>query len=187
MEPSQSCCLVCRTVKDIGNYGICCHCEEFMSDSVTEGSHAAMSCIQSGEHIANHLIIVTYLLSGQCQVNPGKTESFSACPGCWMSRLKMTGVLDQYLASVSIKLEPEVVMEEEEADEQEGGCVICNRDTEDKFRDKTVCGNCKKFYQRCVKTRCYKDFYCHNDARCDLKHKSPCSFCWWHKFVDKKI
>ena len=101
----------------------------------------------------------------------------------------MTGVLDQYLASVNIKVEPELVMEEEPAEDinEEGHCCVCNRETEDSFKDRTVCVTCKKFFLRCVKTRCYKDFYCSNDSKCDIRVKTPCSFCWWNKFVEKKF
>ena len=67
-----------------------------MTDSVAEASHTSMTCLQSGT----------------CQINMIKTESFSACPGCWITKLRSSGVLDQYLATqIDMKQEVEVKVE----------------------------------------------------------------------------
>lgn len=43
------CCVVCRSDQDLVDLGICSKCFEFMTDSVTESSHSAMTCTKTGE------------------------------------------------------------------------------------------------------------------------------------------
>ena len=77
------------------------------------------------------------------------------------------------------------MMEETDAADEadEDHCVVCGRETKTRYRDMRVCGGCKKFHQKCVKSKCFRDFCCHQNTRCNLGHKTPCSFCWWNKCV----
>ena len=49
------CCVVCRSNQDLVELGICSKCFEFMTDSVTESSHSAMTCTKTGE-----ILIIKY-------------------------------------------------------------------------------------------------------------------------------
>ena len=139
-----------------------------MTDSVAEASHTIMTCLQSGA----------------CPITIAKTESFSACPGCWIKKLRTSGVLDQYLAAqVDVKPEVEVKVEIKEEIITEDQCVVCDKKTDNQYKDKTVCIVCKKFVMKCIKSRCYKDFCCAGNSSCDMSVKTPCSFCWWSRCV----
>ena len=93
-------------------------------------------------------------------------------------------MLEKYLDQIGYKIK-----QEEEYVYQEplinigDKCVVCDRDCTSVFKDKIVCAVCKKFFLKCVKSRCYKDFCCADDSSCDMSHKSRCSFCWWSKCV----
>lgn len=109
-------------MKGISSLGVCSNCQEFLSDSVSESSHASMTCLHSGT----------------CHVSSSNTATFSACPGCWIARLRTTGVLDTFLEERGVKTEPEQLEEEAQM------CVVCDRETTAVYRDKLVCPNCKK-------------------------------------------
>ena len=121
-------------MKGISSLGVCSNCQEFLSDSVSESSHASMTCLHSGT----------------CHVSSSNTATFSACPGCWIARLRTTGVLDTFLADRGVNTEPEQLKGEEleikEELEEEAAqvCVVCDRETTSVYRDKLVCANCKK-------------------------------------------
>ena len=82
-------CVVCNSMKGVSSLGVCSNCQEFLTDSVSESSHASMTCLHSGT----------------CHVSSSNTATFSACPGCWIARLRSTGVLDKYLAERRVKVE----------------------------------------------------------------------------------
>ena len=122
-------------MKGISSLGVCCNCQEFLSDSVSESSHASMTCLHSGT----------------CHVSSSNTATFSACPGCWIARLRTTGVLDTFLAERGVNNDPyqfkgdemDIKEELEEAAASQV-CVVCARETTSVYRDKLVCANCKK-------------------------------------------
>ena len=100
---------------------------------MSESSHASMTCLHSGT----------------CHVSSSNTATFSACPGCWIARLRTTGVLDTFLEERGVKTEPEQleggkVEVKEELEEEAQMCVVCDRETTAVYRDKLVCPNCKK-------------------------------------------
>ena len=120
-------------MKGISSLGVCSNCQEFLSDSVSESSHGSMTCLHSGT----------------CHVSSSNTATFSACPGCWITRLRTTGVLDTFLAEKGVKTEPEQLQGgemdiKEELKEEAKVCVVCDRETTSAYRDKLVCVNCKK-------------------------------------------
>ena len=82
-------CVVCNAMKGVSSLGVCSNCQEFLTDSVSEASHTSMTCLHSGT----------------CHVSSSNTATFSACPGCWIARLRSTGVLDKYLAERGVKVE----------------------------------------------------------------------------------
>ena len=165
VEPSCPRCQVCRSQQRLNSLEVCGFCLEFLTDSVAESSHTSMACVKSGD----------------CEVTPAKTESFSACPGCWMSRLRRCGVLDKYLAS-----QPSQPGEEREGREER--CEVCERQTDYKYKDLvSLCETCKKFFLKCAKSRCYKDFCCGASSPCDLTVRSPCPHCWWRQCVSSGL
>ena len=110
-------------MKGVSSLGVCSNCQEFLTDSVSEASHASMTCLHSGT----------------CHVSVTNTATFSACPGCWIARLRSTGVLDTFLKEQGVKKEPEEIKQEPVQ-----VCVVCERETESIYRDKLVCVNCKR-------------------------------------------
>ena len=127
-------CVVCNSMKGVSSLGVCCNCQEFLTDSVSESSHASMTCLHSGT----------------CHVSSSNTATFSACPGCWITRLRATGVLDTFLKEQGVKKEPEELAEnkveiKEELEQAAAQvCVVCDRETTSMYRDKLVCANCKR-------------------------------------------
>ena len=161
-EPPGPCCQVCRSQQRLNSLEVCGFCLEFLTDSVAESSHTSMACVKSGN----------------CEVTAAKTETFSACPGCWMAHLRRCGVLQKYLASQPPR------QEEEDEEEEEERCEVCERQTSYKYKDLvSLCETCKKFFLKCAKSRCYKDFCCGASSPCDLTARSPCPHCWWRQCV----
>ena len=155
-------CQVCRSQQRLNSLDVCGFCLEFLTDSVAESSHTSMTCVKSGD----------------CEVTSAKTETFSACPGCWMSLLRRCGVLEKYLAS----------QPHQEEREREERCEVCERQTSHKYKDLvSLCENCKKFFLKCAKSRCYKDFCCGASSPCDLTVRSPCPHCWWRQCVSSGL
>ena len=92
--------------------------------------------------------------------------------------------LEKYLVQIGYTVKQEEEYENQETSITDGDkCVVCDRLCTSVYREKIVCTICKKFFLKCVKSRCYKDFCCANDSTCDMKHITRCSFCWWSKCV----
>merc|ERR1711892_1269682 len=204
-SPSQKQCLVCGSKVHVNDLRICSYCQMFLADSVEESSHDTISCMRSSD----------------CDVRSKKTANFSACPGCWMSKIKKEGILDAYLCQVKVEeVKPDILEEskieqvfsmnrvenhvinadesftkilevvetiehEEDNDEktEEVKCVICFKVTSHEYQEKTCCGSCKKFFLKCAKSRCFKDFCCSGSSQCELSGKTSCSHCWWSRCV----
>ena len=155
-------CQVCRSQQGLNSLEVCGFCLEFLTDSVAESSHTSMACVKSGD----------------CSVSSAKTQTFSACPACWMSLLRKCGVLEKYLAS----------RPHQEEKEREERCEVCERQTSSKYKDLiSLCETCKKFFLKCAKSRCYKDFCCGASSPCDLSLRSPCPHCWWRQCVSSGL
>ena len=93
-------------------------------------------------------------------------------------------MIEKYLVQIGYTVKQEEEYENQETSIIDGDkCVVCDRVCTSVYREKILCTICKKFFLKCVKSRCYKDFCCANDSTCDMKHKSRCSFCWWSKCV----
>jgi len=163
-------CSICSSGSGLNELEICANCQEFLSDSVAEDSHSKMICLKASP--------------GDCHITAENTKSFSACPGCWIKKLRSSGVIEKYLVQIGYTVKQEEEYENQETSIIDGDkCVVCDRGCTSVYREKIVCTICKKFFLKCVKSRCYKDFCCANDSTCDMKHKSRCSFCWWSKCV----
>ena len=68
-------------------------------------------------------------------------------------------------------------------EEEEVKCVVCWKVTGHKYQEKSCCGSCKKFFLKCAKSRCFKDFCCSGSSQCEVTSKTPCSHCWWSRCV----
>ena len=156
-------CLVCGSQQPLTSLQVCGCCQEFLSDSVSESSHTTMTCLKSCA----------------CLVTSAKTETFSACPGCWMTLLRNCGVLDRYLASLPL---PPSDRDDSEKENQEK-CLVCQRPTAGRYKEKILCQGCKKFFLKCAKSLCFKDFCCGESSPCSLAVRSPCPHCWWRQCV----
>ena len=161
MREERERCQVCGSQQSLTSLQVCQSCVVFLSDSVFESSHTSLTCPKSGT----------------CQVTPANTRTFSACPACWISRLDTAGVLQKYLTSLA-QSEPD-----ESEKENEEQCLVCEKRTVSKYKERTLCETCKKFFLKCVKSLCFKDFYCGASSQCDLRVRSPCPHCWWSQCV----
>ena len=74
-----------------------------------------------------------------------RTAAFSACPGCWIQRLRQTGVMDTFLETRAEVTNGTVEEEEVKEEMQEDQCVICGRDAGgEQYRDRAVCAACRR-------------------------------------------
>jgi len=146
-------CAVCTSSLQTNRLGICQPCQMFLTDSVEENSQDSISCMRGGG----------------CQVTATKTVAFSACTGCWMAKMKELGVLRAYLAKV--------------AEDQREKCVVCCKRTDQAYQGQPCCPQCKKFFLRCAKSKCFKDFICSGGTGNSCAGVGSCSQCWWSKCV----
>ena len=204
-QPCIKECIVCCSKVQVNDLQICSYCQMFLSDSVEESSHHTISCMRSSD----------------CEVHSQKTSNFSACPGCWMDKIKLHGILDAYLRHVDVEEVKSQDMEEKintkvllnnrvlhddidshesftkilevvesvdqeaegEEEKEEVKCVVCYKVTVHKYQNKSCCGSCKKFFLKCAKSRCFKDFCCSGSSKCEVSSKTSCSHCWWGRCV----
>lgn len=167
-------CIVCESRVEVNKLKICLHCQTFLSDSVEESSHYTIACMKSSV----------------CEVTSKKTSTFSACTGCWMSKTRKLGVLEEYLATLQSTREQSIENEEGvNAGVGTTGCAVCGRITDNTFQTKLCCGVCKRFFLKSVKSRCFKDFCCSGNSRCEISggQKLQCSQCWWTKCISKGL
>ena len=85
--------------------------------------------------------------AGACPVTRERTAAFSACPGCWIQRLRQTGVMDAFLESRAEVTDGTVEEDQVEVKEemQEDQCVICGRDAGgEQYRERAVCAACRR-------------------------------------------
>merc|ERR1711988_1019942 len=97
-------CSICSSGSGLNELEICANCQEFLSDSVAEDSHSKMICLKASP--------------GDCHITAENTKSFSACPGCWISKLRSSGVIEKYLVQIGY-----TVKQEEEFENQETSII----------------------------------------------------------------
>jgi len=151
-EADGEACIVCRSLLGVNVLGICSPCQMFLSDSVEESSQDTISCMRGSD----------------CQVTAAKTVAFAACTGCWMSRMKQLGILKAFQTQLSLN---------EQFSAQP--CCVCSRQAGQMYQSQICCTQCKKFFLRCAKSKCFKDFVCNGDCL----GIGVCPACWWKRCV----
>jgi len=198
---SKKLCGVCGSQDKVNDLNLCSPCQTFLSDSVEESSHDTITCMGSKDcevqsvktanfsactgcwmfKIKNLGVLNLYLKQVilktkndtkdiENELINKKDNNNITIHGCSNPEIPLTKVL-------------EAVEAEKEVESQEEKCVICRKTTSNKFQDRSCCNGCKKFFLKCAKSRCFKDFCCSGSSQCDVIGKSPCSHCWWSRCV----
>jgi len=107
---------------------------------------------------------ISCMRGSDCQVTASKTVAFAACTGCWMERMKQLGILKAFQSQLSQKEQP---------------CSVCSRQGGQMYQSQTCCTQCKNFFLRCAKSKCFKDFVCSGDCL----GIGVCPACWWKRCV----
>jgi len=199
---SVSKCVICLGVDGIASFhgrNLCQYCRMFLNDSIDENTYSTLSCENN---------------SKTCVIDSRGTQNYSTCPGCWIEKMKGLGVLESAILANNVEdisqvedeknkhSEEKVKLNHLEDEVQTTICSICLKETIESFCGLLCCQNCKKFFLKSLKSRCYKDYCCsraeggwmgvggiigegnqQESSGCSLKTKSPCQQCRWKKCV----